>query len=255
MKYPLQPGDKFNRFTLICKVRKNNGWEWKCKCSCGNYSVVCSSALVRGVNKSCGCYREEFARRPRTDKEKAKYSLGHKGKPLSLSHREGLAKKMGSQEVRKKLSKAHKGKKWSKLQRKKIMEAFSKEEFRRKNSIRGKAHWQNPEFVKKQMRARGVRPNRLEVDFLSFCRCRGWVDVKYVGDGELVIGGKCPDFCDGKNNLIELFGDYWHRGQNTKDRIRHFSKFGYRCLVIWEKEFRQDQNRVAVKIAAFLKVR
>ena len=58
---------------------------------------------------------------------------------------------------------------------------------------------------------------------------------EYTGDGSVIIGGKNPDFISG-NNLIELFGDYWHRGEDPSKRIAGFRKYGFRTLVIWEKE-------------------
>lgn len=65
-------------------------------------------------------------------------------------------------------------------------------------------------------------------------------DWKFVGDGQLIIAGKCPDFVNvnGQKKIIELFGDYWHKGQNPKARIAVFKPFGYKTLVVWEHELR-----------------
>lgn len=38
---------------------KNHNSLWKCKCDCGNESIVCYSNLVRGNTKSCGCIFSE----------------------------------------------------------------------------------------------------------------------------------------------------------------------------------------------------
>ena len=35
---------------------------WKCKCDCGNYTIVCASQLLSGKTKSCGCLRKQIAR-------------------------------------------------------------------------------------------------------------------------------------------------------------------------------------------------
>lgn len=80
--------------------------------------------------------------------------------------------------------------------------------------------------------ANQVKPNRTEARLLIILG-PPW---RYVGDGKLVIGGKCPDFWDGDANLIELFGDYWHRGDDSQDRVRHFREFGYNCDIIWEHD-------------------
>ena len=67
---------------------------------------------------------------------------------------------------------------------------------------------------------------------------------KFVGNGQVVIMGKCPDFINinGQKKIIELFGNYWHRGQNPKDREEIFKPFGYSTLVIWEKELRNKEE-------------
>jgi very-short-patch-repair endonuclease len=75
---------------------------------------------------------------------------------------------------------------------------------------------------------------------------------KYVGDGQLIINGRCPDFVNvnGQKKIIELFGDYWHKGENPKDRIKIFEPFGYQTLVIWERELK-DLKLVSDKILSF----
>lgn len=71
-----------------------------------------------------------------------------------------------------------------------------------------------------------------------------------------MINGKNPDFtnCNGKKKLIELFGDYWHKGEDPQDRINIFKKFGYDTLVIWESELK-DINKVKNKVIKFNKRR
>lgn len=111
------------------------------------------------------------------------------------------------------------------------------------------ACWQDPEYVAKQMRARGVRPNRLEIELLTILAPFGF---KYVGDGQLIIGGKCPDFWNGDHQLIELYGNYWHSDDDPGERIDHFASHGYDCIVIWEHEL-QDVEQVNAKVATYAK--
>ena len=75
---------------------------------------------------------------------------------------------------------------------------------------------------------------------------------QYTGDGKLVVGGKCPDFMNinGKKQLIELFGDYWHKDENPQIRINHFKCFGYDTLVVWEREL-QDIEALTEKLLVF----
>jgi G:T-mismatch repair DNA endonuclease (very short patch repair protein) len=48
----------------------------------------------------------------------------------------------------------------------------------------------------------------------------------------------------------ELYGDYWHKGQNPQDRIDMFKPFGFDTLVIWEKELK-DMGAVTERIQEF----
>jgi len=66
----------------------------------------------------------------------------------------------------------------------------------------------------------------------------------FVGTGDLVIGGKIPDFANGYQ-LIELFGEYWHRGDNPQDRIDHFAIYNYSCLVVWDYELKDEATLCA----------
>jgi hypothetical protein len=83
---------------------------------------------------------------------------------------------------------------------------------------------------------------------------------KYVGNFELIINGKCPDFINicGQKKLIEVFGDYWHSKRITnrnpeeeeKRRIDAFSSCGYKTLIIWEKDLR-DIEMIISRIRKF----
>jgi hypothetical protein len=68
----------------------------------------------------------------------------------------------------------------------------------------------------------------------------------------MVIAGKCPDFinCNGEKKIIELFGDYWHLGENPQERIDEFKPFGFDTLVIWEKELK-NANGLKEKLLNF----
>lgn len=83
----------------------------------------------------------------------------------------------------------------------------------------------------------GMHPNKAEISLQEILDITYPDCYQYVGDGSLIIGGKCPDFIYG-NKLIELFGDYWHRGEDPLLRIAHFRKYGFQTLVIWERELK-----------------
>ena len=56
---------QFSFLTVIERdysVPKEKGVYWKCKCVCGNFTSVRTSALKDGSTKSCGCKRKELTR-------------------------------------------------------------------------------------------------------------------------------------------------------------------------------------------------
>lgn len=74
---------------------------------------------------------------------------------------------------------------------------------------------------------------------------------KYNGDCSLgiVIGGKVPDFMNvnGKKEVIEVFGTYWHDVDEVEPLMEHYKKFGFRCLILWEYEcFSKEDVRTSI---------
>ena len=102
--------------------------------------------------------------------------------------------------------------------------------------------WKDAPVAYRRLSACAVRPNKAELRCLKFLT-RTDLDSMwyYVGDGFLVIDGKNPDFWDGGTRLVEMYGDYWHHGQDPQERIDFFKQLGYDCLVIWEHELRGER--------------
>lgn len=122
--------------------------------------------------------------------------------------------------------------------------------------------WKQGNFVKKQMRARHVHPNKPEKKLTHILE-RNKFPFHYVGDGEVTIGGLCPDFIhdNGDKKVIELFGRVFHdpdftfRGQirwhqQYWGRMAYYSQFGYRCLIIWDNEL-VNEEKVVERIKAW----
>ena len=83
-------------------------------------------------------------------------------------------------------------------------------------------------------------------------------NIRYVGDRKLFIRTKKtirnPDFIvDGQKKVIEIFGDYWHKGENPEDKIKEYGDVGYKCLVFWESEVYNKTIEVLEKVNNFLK--
>jgi len=112
--------------------------------------------------------------------------------------------------------------------------------------------WKDSEYVRKQMKARHLKPNKPEIKLDTFLKQLLPREYKFVGDGQFIIAGKCPDFINvnGQKKIIELYGDYWHRNDNPQERIDLFAKYGYQTLIIWEKELK-DNKELKSKILNF----
>lgn len=107
--------------------------------------------------------------------------------------------------------------------------------------------WQDPAYIRKQMKARAARPNHQE-SFMAKC----FPFLRYVGDGKLIIGGKCPDFkVKRQRKLVELYGVQWHNPSEVATRIAHFNNFGWDCIIIWDYELKQSFSTVTNRLSTF----
>ena len=135
-------------------------------------------------------------------------------------------------------------------------------EFINNFSNKMKEQWQDPNYVKKQMQARSVKQNKLENKFENILNSYFPNVWDFVGDGKLIVSGKCPDFWDGHRRIIEIFGCYFHScpihfqhngaGPNDeKDRIALFEAQGYKTILIWEHDVRKNKDKVINLIKGF----
>jgi len=114
-------------------------------------------------------------------------------------------------------------------------------------SEKTKLLWKTPAYrqrvVEAVMKALHKRPNRKETALLNIIK-RNYLPFEYVGDGKVIIDGYCPDFINnnGKKQVIELYGDYWHKNDDPQKRINHFKRFGFDTLIIWEHELTSEQD-------------
>lgn len=201
-----------------------------------------------------------------SEASRKKMSESHKGIPLSEKHRASIGEKSiqvwagkSSQERKQwaeNISAGEKGKPPMNPEALKRM-AMSKRgkrcspktEF---TSERMKALHRDPVYMEKVRKALNIKPNKSEAAILNLLNLLYPDEWKYTGDFSFMINGKCPDFvnCNGQKKIIELFGDYWHRGQNPEDRAAIFAPFGYKTLIIWEGELKNPQS-IILKIRKF----
>jgi len=110
------------------------------------------------------------------------------------------------------------------------------------------------ERLRKALKALSKKPNKSELWLSNFLDENFPHQWKFVGDGQLIIDGRCPDFInvDGKKQIIELFGEPWHKNDNPEDRKNHFGRYGFSCLVIWSRELKSPES-LREKIESWMK--
>ncbi len=116
-----------------------------------------------------------------------------------------------------------------------------------KKSLTMRKLWLDPEFATMVIKSWRKKPNKTETRLMELLDNYFPEEWKYVGNGELIIGGKCPDFANinGRKDLIELFGRHWHKPEEEQLRIVHFKNYGYNLLVIWENELKDTQTLIS----------
>ena len=115
-----------------------------------------------------------------------------------------------------------------------------------------KRQWADPVFAKKMADTRGWKPTTPEI-FLAAILDEYFPDVwEYTGSGKglVAVGHKYPDFVrkDGKKEIIEVFGNYWHNPKyfpnklSEDDLVAYYGKFGFGCVVFWEDEVYYEEK-------------
>lgn len=178
-----------------------------------------------------------------SEESRRKMSESHKGIPLSEEHVNNRTKSRTrngyrhSAETLRKIGMGNKGK-------------IVSEEARRKNSESCKRVWQNPEHAKKCLVFNS--PNKQEIKLMNILNSMYPGEWKFVGDGQVIIDGKCPDFINvnGQKKIIELYGERWHEEHEVQERINIFKPFGYETLIIWVKEL-QNAKKIKPLLESF----
>ncbi len=157
----------------------------------------------------------------------------------TLEHRQRLSESLkghvNSPEARKKMSISHTGVPISKEQHEGL-------------EVSMKRNYQNIDYKNWRIRqiCNGVikaKPTKAEIKLNQYIQELFPNEYKFVGNGDFIIGGKNPDFINinGEKKIIEMFGDFWHKGENPQDRIDLFAEYGFGCLVIWESELKNKE--------------
>jgi len=119
---------------------------------------------------------------------------------------------------------------------------------------KGKINFRDPVYREKMLNAffRAKRPTSLEKKAIEFFE-KYRLPFTYCGNGTLLIGYKNPDFYDNNGNktCLEVSNkrtkDWRYKQEGgweyyQKTRIEHFTKYGWKCFVIWEEEFKNPSE-------------
>ena len=184
----------------------------------------------------------------------------NKGKKLSEEHKKKisiacLGRKVNFSDIhRKKLSVAQTGKRLSPETKYKLSIAHKG----KKGFWKGKHR--NPKIVellrknRKQQRIPKTY-TKPELKFIDIC-IKYNLPFKYTGNGDVWISNKNPDFINGKKEVVEIFGKYWHEplervgipySRTYNGTIEHYKKYGFKCKIIWDDEL-ENENLVLKKL-------
>lgn len=191
-----------------------------------------------------------------------KISKALKGRKLSEEHKRKMSiaqKRLWSTDShRKKMHNAHIGYKVPDDELKRRYRGKKNPFYGKKHSIEtrkimselAKKHWKDEAIAKKMIWGLQIKPNGPEL-YLDYLLQNYFPNEwKYVGEGQVIIGGLCPDFinCNGKKQIIELFGGRWHKGDRIRknsledNRRKIFKEFGFNMIVIWDNELREPDK-------------
>lgn len=98
-------------------------------------------------------------------------------------------------------------------------------------------------------------PNKPEKTLIKLMQDNN-LPFRYVGNGEVWLGNKNPDFINvnGKKQVIEYFGTYWHPIFDGTKRTEHYKQYGFSTLIIWDSEL-EDKPKLLNKIKTFTRRR
>jgi len=195
-----------------------------------------------------------------SEESKVKNRLTHLGKTFTEEHKAKMRGKK-SIETRIKMSKAQLGKKHS-------LGHHHSDEVKAKMSQSKKILWRTPGYKERVIRAsmlgRFIHPNKPESILLGLLEQTYPQEWKFVGNGEVVVCGRSPDFINvnGKKSIILMHGIYWHLWKQQKENpeltkeqveqedINFYKTYGWDSLIIWDDELK-DPSKVLEKVAEF----
>jgi len=245
-------------------------------CEIGNICKVHSCTIGRQLNKNNIQTRlhQGMLGKKLTEKSKRKIAKSLKGKTRTKEHCLNI-------------SKSHKGKKGSLKARENMSKGQKRYLINHPNSFKNKHHTnKSKKLISQKLKGRLAWNKGKKMQFTVWNKGMKYSDdlkmkilkatskrptnpenvfnemtpkaVRYTGNRAwwrtLPNGkNKNPDFkITGQNKVIEIFGDYWHKGQNPQELIDLYKQAGLDCLVFWEHEVYNNQEQILEKVNQFI---
>jgi hypothetical protein len=102
-------------------------------------------------------------------------------------------------------------------------------------------------------------PSKPELKFTDIFN-RNIIPLNYCGNKLLIIGGWNPDYAEsnGHKMCVEVSNKTFRKKfckiepeEYERQRIEHFAKYGWKCLVLWDDELK-DEQKLVDKVNSFL---
>ena len=126
-------------------------------------------------------------------------------------------------------------------------------------------------FIEAGVKSNPGHSSKLELSLKHILEPLGFIHNKVFG---ISIGGTYPDYvCEHKKLLIEIHGDYWHCNpskyseeyfhqtkkqtalqiwQKDEQRLMSWSQNGYKTLVLWENDIKNNIDNVIEKVNSWV---
>jgi len=133
-----------------------------------------------------------------------------------------------------------------------IHHRFEKYDIPMRSYLKGKPDDKVRAKIIKSLHASPNKPERKLIEIIQ----KNMLPFKFVGNGEVMLGGYNPDFINvnGNKQIIEVFGRYWHQErkevpytQTVKGRTKIFAQYGFSTLILWDDEINTLPEDVIVK--------
>jgi hypothetical protein len=178
---------------------------------------------------------------------------------LSEETKQKISKALANREVslshRKALSLAAKGKAKSSEAVAKMTATKNAPEQRLAQSERSRILWENSDYIKKVYDGLGRRPTKPEERLMNIFS-KYFPELQYNGDFRLGVSLRrlIPDFINvnGAKEVVEVFGERFHKASQVDEKIARYKQLGYNCLILWSKDvMRREEADIVTRIELF----